>query len=89
MRGDWLVEREEPDRGFALFAVLAVEGSEDFVDRLRGAQELVDVRCDWFAERQEPDRGLVLFVVFFVEGLEDVSGGFGGAEQSLHFGDDG
>ena len=86
MRGDWFVQRQEPDRGFALSVVLAVEGLEDLIDGLCGAQELVEVRGDWFAERQEPDRRFVLFVVVFVEGLEHLVGRFGGAEDLVEHG---
>ena len=43
MKGNWFAEREEPDRGFALFAVLAVEGVKDFRHDLRGTQQLGEV----------------------------------------------
>lgn len=42
MRGDGFAERQEPDFGFVLLAVLPIEFFEDFFGRLGGAKHLVE-----------------------------------------------
>ena len=45
MRGDRLVERQEPDGGLTLLTVLPVERVEHFLDRFGRAEELIEVRA--------------------------------------------
>ena len=42
MRGDRLAQGQEPDRGFVLLAILAVERLEDFLGRFRRAVYLIE-----------------------------------------------
>ena len=51
MRGDRLAQGEEPDRGFVLLAILAVERLEDFLGRFRRAEQFFQVRDDRLVER--------------------------------------
>ncbi len=51
MRGDRLAQGQEPDRGFVLLAILAVERLEDFLGRFRRAEQFFQVRDDRLVER--------------------------------------
>ena len=51
MRGDGLAQGEEPDRGFVLLAILAVERLEDCLRRFRRAEQFFQVRDDRLVER--------------------------------------
>ena len=46
MRGDRLVERQEPDGGLTLLAVLSVKPVEHFLDRSGRAEELLHLGDD-------------------------------------------
>ena len=81
MRGDRLVERQEPDGRLTLLTVLPVERVEHFLDRFGRAEELIEVWGHRFRERQEPDGGLPLLTVLPVERVEDLLRGFGRAED--------
>jgi hypothetical protein len=55
--GDRFVQRQEPDRGLPLRAVLAVERLQHLLDGLGRPEELIEVRSDRFIERQDQTAG--------------------------------
>ncbi|MFM9962364.1 MAG: hypothetical protein ACKV2Q_14215 [Planctomycetaceae bacterium] len=70
--GDRLAQGQQPDRGFVLLAILAVERLEDFLRRLRRAVYLIE---QGNRRRIQGVHGCGFWLRFIPEGSQPLAGG--------------